>query len=332
MQELVGRLTTLDPAASESLKVIAYFDALIEARTGRLALLRAAARLTGYPAGCRLPGEPTSLRVEPEGRRLPDGPAAGWPGLGLVGGGRVWLERGAEQHPAEPMVLERLALAMTLATGRDAALAAHPAAVLVDALAGVDERTDAAERLRLRADDLVRAVALLADGSTSEGLTTVPTPWGPARVALLRGDETWSGPAAGVGFAVRPAELPASWSSALVALRARRPDEPVVDADALGALVALVEAVDAGTAVPRDVQHVRELQSDPATARTLDALVDAPSLRAAAASLGLHHSTLQAKVDQLDRTLGFGVATPHGRTRLDLALALARVLAARFPA
>ena len=53
MQELVGRLSTLDPAASESLKVIAYFDALVEARAGRLALLRGAARLTGCPAGCR---------------------------------------------------------------------------------------------------------------------------------------------------------------------------------------------------------------------------------------------------------------------------------------
>lgn len=336
MQELVGRLTTLDPAASESLKVITYFDGLLEARAGRTALLRAAARLTDCPAGCRLPADGAALRVTPEGLRLPDGPADGWPGRALPGGGRVWVERSGEAHPAEQMVLERLALAVGLVAGAStSSRAQHPAVVLVDPLAGAAERTDAAERLRLRESDTVRAVAVAvaATGPQATGLAQASTPWGPVRIAVLRGDAAWTTAPAGVGHAGRPAELPSSWSSALVALRSRRPDEQVVHADELGALVALAQVIDDGGAVPRDVLLVEELQSDPATARALDAVVDSSSVRAAAAALGLHHSTLQARVDQLGRTLGFDLATPHGRTRLDLALALAlaRVRRTRFP-
>ena len=331
MQELVGRLTTLDPAASESLKVIGYFDALLEVRAGRLALLRAAARLTGQPAGCRLPGDAAALRVAPEGVRLPDGPAEGWPSRGLAGGGRVWIERGAEPHPAEQMVLERLALAVALVSGDDVApRERHASVVLVDALAGADERADAAERLRLRDVDQVRAVAVAPGAARSDGLPQVATPWGRIGVAVLRVDSPWTAGPAGLGLPVRPAELPSSWSSALVALRARRPDEAVVDAETLGGLVALVQAVDSGSAVPKDVLLVEELQSDPVTARALDAVVDSPSLRAAATVLGLHHSTLQTRVDQLHHALGFDVSTPHGRTRLDLALALARVRRSRW--
>lgn len=336
MQELVGRLTTLDPAASESLKVVAYFDALLEARTGRTALLRAAARMTGCPAGCRLPGETSALRVAPEGGRLPDGPVDGWPSRTLPGGGRVWVERGTVQHPAEQMVLERLALAVGLVTGQAlAGHAVHPAAVLVDPLATEDERADAAERLRLRETDQVRAVAAAGGTPAADALAQTATPWGRVRVALLRSDGDWAdadwsaGPA-GIGVQVCPAELPSSWSSALVALRSRRPDEQVVHADALGALVALVQAMDSGQSVPTDVLVVEQLQADPATARTLDALVDQPSLRASAGVLRLHHSTLQARVDQLNRSLGFDLSTPHGRTRLDLALALTRVRRAKF--
>lgn len=331
MQELVGRLTTLDPAASESLKVIAYFDALLEARAGRLALLRAAARLTGCPAGCRLPGDTVALRVAPEGRRLPDGPAQGWRGRALPGGGRVWIESGAEPHPAESMVLERLALAVALTSGGGVALRErHASAVLVDALAGADERTDAAERLRLREVDQVRAVAVVPGSPRADALPQVPTPWGDVGVAVIRSDESWTTSPAAVGLLGRPMDLPSSWSSALVALRARRPEELLVHAEALGALVALVQAVDSGSAVPQDVLRVEELQADRPTARALDAIVDSPSLRAAATVLGLHHSTLQARVDQLNHALGFDVSTPHGRTRLDLALALARVRRSRW--
>ena len=127
-----------------------------------------------------------------------------------------------------------------------------------------------------------------------------------------------------MGPEVVPGELAASFSSAVVALRLRRDAESVAYADELGAVVALVQAMDATGREPGDVERVRRLQQDASMTRILDALVDAPSLRSAAAALGLHHSSLQGRVDQLAGALGFDVTTPHGRTRLDLALALSR--------
>lgn len=326
MQELVGKLAALDPAASNSLQVIAYFDALIEARSGRLALLRAAARLTGCPAGAQLPGDLVARRVSPEGTNLPAAPAETWPGRRLPGGGRVWLERSGEPSPVDQMVLERLALAASLISPRPTR-GGSPSAllVLVDATASVEEREEAAARCHLAPDVPLRAVAAVRDPRRPDERPTVVTSWGEVGLAVLRPGQEWTGGPAGIGLAGPPLDLPASWSSALIALRARRVPDEMSTADELGAVIALVQALDAGATVPDDVRRVEAVRTDPRLAALLDAIVDSTSVRGAAARLALHHSTMQARVDQLTRSLGFDVATPHGRTRLDLALALARV-------
>ena len=229
------------------------------------------------------------------------------------------------------MVLERLVLATTILSAAVPVAGRQTLETLVDAYATDKERADAAEHLRLAPEEPVRAVALQRrPGGPTTGIGLIATPWGEVGLALLRQTETWSSGPAGVGFAGRPHDLPASWSSALVALRARRSSDEVVSADTLGAVVALAEAIDAGAPLPRDVTQVERLQRDPNTARALDAVVDSSSLRAAAGLLGVHHSTLQAKLELLARQLGFDPLTPHGRTRLDLSLALARVRAARL--
>ena len=51
MQELVARLSALDPEAGTVLKVITYFDKLIEGRVGLETLVRGAAVLSGFVAG-----------------------------------------------------------------------------------------------------------------------------------------------------------------------------------------------------------------------------------------------------------------------------------------
>lgn len=65
MQELVARLTAVDPEAGETLKVVSYFDTLVGAAAGLDALLRGAAVLSGVVAGVERRG-----RVS---RRGPDG-------------------------------------------------------------------------------------------------------------------------------------------------------------------------------------------------------------------------------------------------------------------
>ena len=53
MQDLLGRLTALDPDASETLKVVTYFDALVARSVGVESMVRGAAVLSGATVGQR---------------------------------------------------------------------------------------------------------------------------------------------------------------------------------------------------------------------------------------------------------------------------------------
>jgi len=65
MQDLLGRLTALDPDASETLKVVSYFDALVARSVGVESMLRGAALLSGATVGHR-DGRHT-MRVQADG-------------------------------------------------------------------------------------------------------------------------------------------------------------------------------------------------------------------------------------------------------------------------
>lgn len=92
MHELVGRITALDPEASETLKVISYFDTLITGGVGLDGLLRGAAALSGTVAGAERRGR--TSRRDPEGRLLAGttGQEPRFP-VRPCSGGSVWLER-----------------------------------------------------------------------------------------------------------------------------------------------------------------------------------------------------------------------------------------------
>src|SRR5882757_10386161 len=93
MQQLVGRLTALDPEASATLKVVSYFDTLVGHEVGIETLLRGASVLSGCPAGFD-PGKVIAgLRVSPAGQRLPAGSLQHWPSAPAGPGAVVWLER-----------------------------------------------------------------------------------------------------------------------------------------------------------------------------------------------------------------------------------------------
>ena len=58
---------------------------------------------------------------------------------------------------------------------------------------------------------------------------------------------------------------------------------------------------------------------------TLHVTADAISLRAAAVTLRVHHSTVQDRIAQAEHLLGWSIREPRGRLRLQLALALRRL-------
>jgi PucR C-terminal helix-turn-helix domain len=351
MQELAGRLTALDPEASATLKVVSYFDTLVGHEAGVETLLRGAAVLSGCPAGFSPGQSARGLRMSPDGRPLPPGDPADWPASPAGPGTVVWLERAGTPHANDAMILERLALAVAISRSRN-----HPSAGLnravervLDASIPEQDRATAAARLRLDPRRLVRAVARSAGDplgppagpggpARRHPSGIVSTPFGLARAEIVPaaaavtgdgGDPARDQPArqaqAGIGTAVEPARLPQSWSAALVALRLADEHAPVVEADALGAVLLVAEAADAASQPHPDIAVLETMAADRTVLATLDALAQAGTIRAAASVLGVHHSTVQARLAAAANTLGYDPRTPSGRTRYALARTLHRL-------
>jgi hypothetical protein len=238
------------------------------------------------------------------------------------------------------MLLERFAIAIAITRSRAAAdSGAHRAVELVvDASVAVDDRAAAAARLRLDAHHRVRAVAVQASAhaDSRHPNAVLSTPFGLARAVIVPAD-TAQPPAdpghlapMGWGLAVDPLRLPSSWSSALVALRLSDARSPVVDAERLGSMLVLAEAADADPDPHADVVVLDRIGGDRVALPTLDALTQEGSVRAAAAALGVHHSTVQARLTTLIAALGYDPRTPDGRTRYVLARLLQRLRSTRI--
>ncbi|MEW1774310.1 helix-turn-helix domain-containing protein [Streptomyces sp. NPDC086777] len=142
---------------------------------------------------------------------------------------------------------------------------------------------------------------------------------------------------AGVGTAVAAVDLPRSWAAARTALRftcdggAPEPGgPPVVYADDLGGIALLADLVVPGAEPAPDVRAVRAAAADaPWMLRTLHAVASTASLRAAAAGINVHHSTLQDRLTHAEHLLGWPVRTPQGRFRLQLALTMHHLMDSR---
>ncbi|SFR66812.1 PucR C-terminal helix-turn-helix domain-containing protein [Agromyces sp. CF514] len=331
MQELVGRLTALDPEASETLKVVSYFDTLVAGGVGIESLLRGAAVLSGAVAGFAPSGAGRGRRIAPDGVEVEgdrvasaDAAASAWPSRATSDGSLVWLERAGAAHANDAMVLERLALAVAITTARRANTPDAAVEVVVTAGAAAADRAIAASRLRLDCAPDVRVVAVRADEPAPiEGPTAVvATARGLVRVVLVEGPPVLPpGVRTGVGVGGAAERLPQSFGSALIALRLGTEAEPLVDAAQLGALLFVAEAADRHEQPHPDAAALAAL--DPRTLAVLDALADAGSVRQAASALGMHHSSVQARLDALTEMLGYDPRTPAGRTRFALARALA---------
>src|SRR3954470_4573849 len=133
----------------------------------------------------------------------------------------------------------------------------------------------------------------------------------------------------GVGPAVPVLELPRSCADARTALRftaegtAQDPGPKVVYTDELGGVALLADLVAPGADPPPDVQALEAAGSvTPWLLGTLHAVVSTASLRAAAAEINVHHSTLQDRLSHAEHLLGWPLRTPQGRMRLQLALTM----------
>jgi PucR-like helix-turn-helix protein len=315
MKDLAVRLAALDADAGAALRVIAYFDSLVEAHAGLQSIVRGAAVLADCPARLVDPQRRVRIRVSAAGvSAWPEGPPAQEWMCTPVGSATLWLEREGPAGPVEAMILERAATAAraVLDRTRGRAPAQDPASaeLLWDASAPPDVRRQAARRLGL--PDSAYVVALEAETRVLSG----PLPALPGR--------------AGVGPTTPILDLPTSWAAAKVALRfaAEGTDEDpgatIVHSEQLGGL-ALLAQVPTGPATPDLKALDHAASAAPWVLATLHAMAMSISLRAAATALRIHHSTLQDRITHAEHLLGWNVREPGGRLRLQIALALRRL-------
>lgn len=318
MQEPVGP-SALDPTVSESLKVVAYFDALVTSGAGIDGLLRATASLSGAIAG--IERRQRIRRFDPAGKRLDDAPGPIRAPQHTGPGFTVWLEREGALHANDEMVVERLALAVELFTSRGESAGALD--IALDASRSAADRGEALARLRLNADTRVRVLATpVTDPAPGPRSTVVPTRFGLVRATLDTSGTLAPTGRGGLGAWGRADHAPESWEGAVVAYRIGDKDTPVVDADILGAMVLLARAYDPDH--PHD-DVTRLGRLDDLEASIIRAFVETDSIRAAAARLGMHHSTAQARHEALTRELGYDPRTPAGRMRYTAAMILLRL-------
>jgi hypothetical protein len=328
MRELVGRLEALDPDAGAALRVVTYFDQLVERRAGLENVVRGAAVLSGHPAVLVDADRGVRIRVEPDGvRRDVARPLeVGWCQL-TVDAVTVCLEHPAPAGPVEAVVLERAVMAARTVLERTRSRTRGTRRrddelleVLLDVAAPDRDRLRAAQILGLPPDGRARVVAAI-DGRLD--VEAEPAEERAATTARTR---------AGVGPAVPPLDLPWTVEQARTAARftaegtATDPGPRVVHAEDLGGLLLLAQVVDAHPeSIPDLLTLEKAATAGPWVLTTLDVVAGSASLRAAAAALHVHHSTLQDRLGQAERMLGWSLREVPGVVRLNVALALRRI-------
>ena len=162
-------------------------------------------------------------------------------------------------------------------------------------------------------------------GGTSSGdrdvpEDVVPSSFGPLHALVVpSGTTTVDANPAGIGIATQIEHIHHSFRTAVVALRlSTPPTTPVVTADEYGSLIGLLADAPSDAHIP-DVDLLEKVMVHSWACSTLDVLIRAGSVRQAARLCGVHHSTLQTRLDAISEMVGFDPLDGLGRTRLGIA-------------
>jgi hypothetical protein len=313
MRDLLARLAQNDEEASAALRVLDYFDALDSSSAGPEAYLRGAAGLTSCGAGMILQGRSLALRIGGAGDRLPTdrgfAPSNEWVQRTLTSSTPdvVWLES-VEHTTFHDLVLERVAQGVQRWVGRMEAMVPEPAqawAALLNDPVPEERRQQLFAALRLDLSQTYQVVAHVpAEPSDSlhaytmvQGVQVVAT----IRPAPVRMElEVGGRQRFGVGPAVEVSRLLDSWERAVVVLRLARQGE-ALPWDQLVVLGPLFLKADTADILAEPIVAAIEAGNLPWLDQTVTAVTQTGSVRGAADLLGLHHSTVQKRIDRLQQ-------------------------------
>ncbi|MGW0193811.1 helix-turn-helix domain-containing protein [Nonomuraea sp. NPDC003201] len=347
MQGLLLKLSTLDADAESAVRVIAYFDSLLRDHVSVPTLLSATARLAQCPVG--LLDAATGRRTRTSPRGAVDTPAEAPAHVRELsdGLGAVWMEREGPAHGLDEIVLERYAVAAEVTLERAAALARSgqdPALVelVLSAETGEAERARALRLLGFAPSTPLQALAIalpnrgpdrgpdrdLAAGLRAMGHQVRTTRIGDTEAVLVATTlprDLPEGSRVGIGPELPGARAAESWAGARTALRFTGPHDRVMRWSELGALALFADLPEPAVAGLADVRAMERLGEESLAA--VRALCLAGSVRGAAATVHLHHSSMAARIARAESVLGFSLADAAGRLRAHLALALVRLRA-----
>ncbi|ANN20108.1 ABC transporter substrate-binding protein [Amycolatopsis orientalis] len=342
MEALVARLSHLDPDVEGVIRVVMFYDTLMRRRVDLPALARATAGLAECVAGIRLHSTGRTIRMAPDGREpaAPPAPESTTVTITLDDEeiGSVWLERDGAPGALDEAVLDRLAIAVATVVeryGPARTTMADPALVelVISSTSDDAARNRALRLLGFPAELPIRVVAVRTGiplekigGLICPGRLVKAAPLTDVGIILAAAVDAArfpEGVRAGIGAAGCPQR---SWQDARTALRFTNARQPVIHYDDLGALALLARIPEEDTRANADVVAIASLAADPADLETLDAYCATGSVRQAADSLHLHHSSVARRLAQIGKNLGIDLNEPGGLTRARLALTAWRLL------
>ncbi|QIX27230.1 hypothetical protein ncot_11935 [Nocardioides sp. JQ2195] len=341
----------MDARAENAMRVVGFFDALIEQRSDLQTVLAQAGRFAEGSVGLAEPGETVGMVATRAGaleRRAAPRHALT---RTLVSGHTVWISRSPQRaYPLDDVLLERFGLACIAALGSPAASTLRmddPALLelILGRLASSADRCRALQLLGTTPSTPLTMLAVRGDRAAAakvmdhlpkaawrrlaqiDGMTAIATDAPPERTATIP-----QGTHVGVSRPFRAAAVHEAWQGAVNALRyaADGPaDRNLVFQADLGPyelLAAKLRPEDISEVA--DVQALERLSQNSAgkdVVRTLEILLWVGSLRETARQLHIHHNSVAARVARAEAELGYSITTPPGLTRLTLALALRRL-------
>lgn len=358
VEGLLRRLSSDGSEAENALRVVAFFDRLVEARGGIDELVRSSARLIGAPTGYRSETSARAAAFNERGRGILDDPPAtavikkvrndstvfGW----------VWIDGSSENTFLTELVAERMAMAASSILSRSAIANAssesNPLSVLLNAETATEDRVVAARHLGFRADWTVRVLVIrtsrsLTDTSlevrlwAAERRLTVTTPQFDDGLAVSLVHDGGLGPvgvdapfkslaALGARSTVTNAADSLITARQALQLTSTTLGPRFVDHEALGALTHLASLTPeqaTSTDLVRRFVFIAGSESGRAELLALDAFCRHRSLRLASAELNLHHSSLSNRLKNIEKRLELDLGSPDILFRIALSLQLYRI-------